>query len=78
MEKICMTCRWSVSTDGGCYCIPTDEHQHPEHWCRFWERGIDKYYIYRNSKKARLSSVYGICVRRDQNGTDTGEPGKLS
>ena len=60
MEKVCVTCRWSVSTDEGCYCLPRDEHQHPEHWCRFWEEGIDDPAI---SKK-----------EENQNGTDTGKP----
>lgn len=69
MEKVCVTCRWSVSTDGGCYCLPMDEHQHPEHWCRFWEQGITDL----RWKILRQEKMHGYKARRHNNGTDKGK-----
>lgn len=69
MDKVCMTCRWSVPTDGECCCLPRDEHQHPEHWCRFWEEGIDD----PRWKILRQEKMHGYKGRRHRDGTDTGK-----
>ena len=70
MDKVCMTCRWSVPTDGEFYCLLSDEHQHPEHWCRCWEQGISN----PRWKILRQEKMHGYKARRSDNATDTGNP----